>query len=134
MNELQRLPSGPGHSPLPLPAPEQVPLQTIEVPGPGLKRDYAGLLEYWQMVRRHKAAVVFATIAGGIGGFLLTLSDPRVFQAKTSLEIQGLNEDFLNMKSVTPVSDTTSGYVDMDIQTQVKILQSRALLSRVKDK
>jgi succinoglycan biosynthesis transport protein ExoP len=85
------------------------------------------------MIRRHKGAVVLATFLGCLCGFLLTLSDPRVYQAKT-LEIQGLNEEFLNMKNVNPVSETNRGYLDIDIQTQVKILQSRTLLTRVKDK
>jgi succinoglycan biosynthesis transport protein ExoP len=107
---------------------------SIQLPGPGLKRDYAGILEYWQMIRRHKGAVVLATFLGCLAGFLVTLSDPRIYQARTTLEIQGLNEEFLNMKNVNPVSETNGGYLDTDIQTQVKILQSRALLARVKDK
>ena len=106
----------------------------VDVPGPGLKRDYAGVLEYWQMVRRHKGAVILATFLGAMAGFLMTLSDPRVYQARTSLEIQGLNEEFLNMKSVNPVSETSNGYLDTDIQTQVKLLQSRGLLERVQAK
>src|ERR1041384_2296839 len=68
--------------------PQAEPL-TIDVPGPGLKRDYAGLLEYWQMVRRHKAAVIVATVLGGLAGFFVTLSSPRIYQARTTLEIQG---------------------------------------------
>src|SRR5215831_11347484 len=78
---------------------------TIDVPGPGLKRDYAGLLEYWQMVRRHKAAVIVATVMGAVIGFALTLSSPRIYQAHTTLEIQGLNQEFMNLKAVNPVSD-----------------------------
>lgn len=99
-------------------------------PGASLKRDYAGLLEYWQMVRRHKGAVILATFAGGVLGFLVTLSSPRIYQARTSLEIQGINQEFLNMKAVNPVEDTNT-YLDEDIQTRVKILQSRALISSV---
>src|SRR5207244_10567060 len=136
MNELQPIP----RSYIPTSA---LPLNTIDVtpgtvsgelPGPGLKRDYAGVLEYWQMVRRHKGAVILATFLGAMAGFLMTLSDPRVYQARTSLEIQGLNEEFLNMKSVNPLSETSNGYLDTDIQTQVKLLQSRGLLERVQAK
>ena len=136
MNENQLVPhnsglqSGPpaGFASL---SPEQV---TIEMPGPGLKRDYAGLLEYWQMIRRHKGAVVFATCVGVMGGFVLTLSDPCIYQARTTLEIQGLNQEFLNlnMKNANPI-ETSGGDVDADIQTQVRILQSRALLTRVSE-
>ena len=108
--------------------------EAIEIAGPGLKRDYSGLLEYWQMIRRHKGAVVLATILGGVVAFLLTLSSSRVYQAHTSLEIQGLNDEFLNMRNVNPTaSDGSSGF-DVDIQTQVKILQSHRLLERVRQK
>ena len=96
------------------------PVQTIEIPGSGLKRDYAGLLEYWQMVRRHKGAVVLAVFLGGLAGFVVTLRSPRIYQGRTTLEIQGINEEFLNMKNVNPVSEGSS-YQDTDIQTQVKL-------------
>lgn len=134
MNDIQpyRQPSGPPGPYQPGPA-DGYPTQTIEVPGPGLKRDYAGLLEYWQMVRRHKVAVVLATFVGALLGFLVTLSSPRVYQARTSLEIQSLNEEFLNMKSVNPVQQGDT-YGGTDIQTQVQILQSRTLVSRVSEK
>src|SRR5439155_26091723 len=50
-------------------------------------------------------------------------------------EIQGLNEDFLNMRNVNPtVSATSSYYPEYDIQTQVKILQSHSLIKRVREK
>jgi len=78
-----------------LPAPGRMP--AVEIPGPGLKREYAGILEYWQMIRRHPAIVILATFLGAVAAFLLTLPDPRVYQARATLEIQGLNEEFLDM-------------------------------------
>ena len=106
---------------------------TVDIPGLGLKRDYAGLLEYWQMVRRHKGAMILAIFIGGLIGFLVILGSPRIYQGKTTLEIQGINQEFLNMKNVNPVSQGSS-YLDTDIQTQVKLLQSRALLNSVRQK
>ena len=98
----------------------------------GLKREYAGLLEYWQMVRRHKAAVVVFSILGAVAGFLYTLPQPRIYQAHTTIEVQGLNEDFLGLHNVSPtVSPTSNYYPDFDIQTQVKILQSHSLIKSV---
>jgi len=70
----------------------------------GFKREYAGLLEYWQMIRRHKLPVVLATVLGLAAGFLLTLPEPRMYQARTTLEIKSLNDDFLNMKNVSPTA------------------------------
>src|SRR4030095_9911949 len=86
--------------------------------------------EYWQMVRRNKGAVILAVFIGGLLGFLVTLSSPRVYQATTTLEIRGLNEVFLNMGKVNPVAEN-SPYFDTDLQTQVKVLQSRTLGERV---
>lgn len=107
----------------------------IDIPAAGLERDYGGVLEYWQMIRRHKGAIIVATFLGGAIGLLLTLADPRIYQARTTLEFQGLNEEFLNMKNVSPtISGTGGAYLDADIQTQVKILQSRLLVSRVGEK
>ncbi len=104
------------------------------IAGSGLKRDYSGLLDYWQMLRRHPGAVVLATILGGVLAFLLTLPSSRVYQAHTSLEIQGLNDEFLNMRNVNPTATEGSSGLSVDIQTQVKILQSNRLLERVRQK
>ena len=97
----------------------------------GLKRDYAGLLEYWQMIRRHKQAVILAAVLGAAGGYLVTVPAPRMYGAHTTIEIQSLNEDFLNMKNVNPTASDGGSYSpDYEIQTQIKILQSHTLLRR----
>ena len=108
---------------------------TTEAPPPNssLKRDYGGILEYWQMVRRHQGVVLLTIMLGLAAGYLRTLPQERIYQAHTSLEIQGMNEDFLNMKNVNPTA-STSYSPEYDIQTQVRILQSRALISSVYDK
>src|SRR5947209_6926807 len=117
MEELQHIPRGSlRHANVPVegfaswqgPAP-------IEIAGPGLKRDYAGVLEYWQMIRRHKGAVVLTTVLSGAIGFLMTLSSARVYQARTSLEIQGLNEEFLNMRNVNPTAPEGKSGMDVDV-------------------
>ena len=137
MKELRQVPQNSGQDLIPVVTPVSVALGTRPVaePGPGLKREYAGVLEYWQMVRRHPVNVILVTLLAGLIAFLFTLPDPRIYQARLSLEIQGLNDDFLNMKSVNATVEATSSYSpDYDIQTQVKIIQSRSLLKRVRDK
>ncbi|MGO4881128.1 MAG: GumC family protein [Bryobacteraceae bacterium] len=118
----------------------RIPRADFAVPAPigtdsargGVKREYAGVLEYWQMVRRHKAAVVAVSILGAVAGLLYTLPQPRIYQAHTTIEVQGLNEDFLGLHNVSPtVSPTSNYYPDFDIQTQVKILQSESLAKSV---
>ncbi|HUE22119.1 MAG TPA: polysaccharide biosynthesis tyrosine autokinase [Bryobacteraceae bacterium] len=135
MEEFQHLPNGAGrelarltpHADLAVPAP----MGADTVRG-GVKREYAGVIEYWQMVRRHKVAVVVVSMLGAIAGFLYTLPQPRIYQAHTTIEVQGLNEDFLGLHNVSPtVSPTSNYYPDFDIQTQVKIMQSESLANSV---
>ncbi len=135
MQDLPQLPNGTGRELARVsPGAEIAPGAPLsgEFAAGGLKREYAGILEYWQMVRRHKLAVVVFSVLGAVAGFLYTLPQPRVYQAHTTIEVQGLNEDFLGLHNVSPtVSPTSNYYPDFDIQTQVKIMQSQSLIKSV---
>ncbi len=92
--------------------------------------DQSGLLEYWQIVCRYKGTIVLIAVLGALAGFVYSLPQVPVYQARTSLEIQGLNENFLNMANVNP---TTNGYgylPEYDIQTQLRIIQSQMMRER----
>lgn len=94
-----------------------------------------GLLEYWRMLRRRKGTLVLIAFLGALAGFLLTIPQTPVYQARLLLEIQSVNENFLNMRDVNPTSSAGSAdYPEYDIQTQVRIIQSRALMERVTKK
>jgi polysaccharide biosynthesis transport protein len=96
------------------------------------KREYSGMLEYWNMIRRHPGAVILMAFTGGLLGFVMTLSQPRIYQAHGTIEIQSLNDNFLNMKELNPTVQDGGGFSsDSDIQTQVKILLSNSLIRRV---
>jgi len=89
-----------------------------------------GLLEYWRILRRRKGTVLVVACAGLLTGFLVTLPQTPVYQARASLEVQDLNQDFMNMKQVSPVAESPSYTALSDIQTQIKILQSETLAER----
>ena len=94
--------------------------------------DAPGLLEYVRILRRRKGTVLLIAFLGIVTGVLVTLPQTPVYQARASLEIQDINNDFLNMKQVNPVSESGTGYTALsDIQTQIKILQSESLVERV---
>jgi uncharacterized protein involved in exopolysaccharide biosynthesis len=77
--------------------------------------------ERWFLVG---CAAVCATVAL-IASFFQT---PQ-YKAQTSLEIEALNDRFLQLNEVDPV--TKGGNSDAYLQTQVDVLSSTALLSRV---
>jgi succinoglycan biosynthesis transport protein ExoP len=87
---------------------------------------------YWQTLVRHKGSVVLAACLGVLGACLYTFPQTPLYQARATLEWQGLNENFLNMRDVSPLTDAGNGYnPETDIQTQVRILASRSLTDRV---
>src|SRR5438105_1711457 len=111
----------------PLSTPVQATLLAAQQDDPS--RD--GVVAYWRMVQRHKWMVVLVALLGAMVGLLITLPQTPVYQSQTSLEVQGLNENFMNLQSLNPTS-APGGYVDpsYEIQTQVKVLQSRSVLQR----
>ncbi|QOY85107.1 polysaccharide biosynthesis tyrosine autokinase [Paludibaculum fermentans] len=93
--------------------------------------DHGGLIEYWRILRRRKGTLILISGLGLLLAVLVTLPQTPVYQAKTTLEILELNQDFMNMKNVQQVADGGTSNLMTDIQTQIKILQSESLLDRV---
>ena len=100
--------------------------EVFEEPGPG------PLHEYWQIIRRRKGTLILIVFLGLFLSLLLTIPQTPVYQARGSIEIQNLNENFLNTRNVSPTADGgASEAPGTDLQTQAKILQSDSLLERV---
>ncbi len=95
------------------------------------QEDALDLLEYWRLLRRHQGTLLLSVGLGVLAAALFTLPQTPVYQAKTSLELLNLNQDFMNMKDVEQVADENGYDLLTDIQTQIKILQSDMLLDRV---
>jgi capsular exopolysaccharide synthesis family protein len=69
---------------------------------------------------------------GLLCSLLFTLPQTPLYQARATLEIQRVNENFLNMRNVSPTAiEGASPSPEVDLQTQVKILKSEAVLGGV---
>jgi polysaccharide biosynthesis transport protein len=90
-----------------------------------------GPLAYWRVFLRRRWTVILSAITGLGAGLLTTLLQPRIYEARASLELQDLNENFLNMKQVLPINETGLSGALSDLQTQIKILQSDSVLDAV---
>ena len=73
--------------------------EVFEEPGPGL------LLEYLQILRRRKGTLILIVFLGLLTSLLFTLPQTPIYQARASIEIQNLNENFLNTRNVSPTAD-----------------------------
>lgn len=91
----------------------------------------SGLIEYWRILRRHKAVILLAAFGGLILGIAAGIPMKPVYRARTSLEVLNLNEDFMNMKESSPVTTVDNTYEISEEQTQAKLLESEALQNRV---
>jgi capsular exopolysaccharide synthesis family protein len=106
----------------------------FEVPPPMMTDDQGPglLLEFWYMLWRRKGTLLLIAFLGLLGAVLLTLPQTPVYQARTTLEIQNLNENFLNMREVSPTAnEDAANPLETDLQTQVNILQSESVLGGV---
>ena len=104
-------------------------------PEPGQEeQDGPGLVEYWRVLQRRKGTVILISVLGLLLAVLITLPMTPVYQAKALLEVQDVNNDFLNMRAVQQFANGQGFNAMMDIQTQIKILQSDSLLERVTNK
>ncbi|HEY9712932.1 MAG TPA: polysaccharide biosynthesis tyrosine autokinase, partial [Chroococcales cyanobacterium] len=93
------------------------------------------VLAYWRAFCRHKltmAALAATGLAIGIG---ITLMQPPTYRATTSLEIQPQRDDDLGRRFFNSSPDQNAAPdAATDIQTQIKILQSRSVIERALEK
>ncbi len=87
------------------------------------------LLQYYRVLKRWRWLIAAIAAFGGLGGLLMNVGSVPVYQARTSLDIQTLNNDFLNMHDAAPTGNGGDSSVEY-IQTQIKLLQSDTLRDR----
>jgi polysaccharide biosynthesis transport protein len=88
-------------------------------------------LSFWDILWRKKWTLLGLAFAGACLGLLIALVQPRLYQARATLEVQDLNDNFLNTKQVLPVNEVGLAGSFNDMQTQLKIVQSDTVLNAV---
>lgn len=97
----------------------------------GAAEPETGLLEYWNVLIGRRGTLLLSAFLGICVAVLLTLPQTPIYRARTTLEIQSVNDDFLTGKQVNPVSDGSANTNIMgDVQTQIKIVGSEFLVER----
>ncbi len=93
-----------------------------------------GLIEYWHIIRRRKGTVVLFACLGILAGLLTSLPQTPIYQARGTLEILQVNENLLNRQQLDPNSVAQDYDPEVNLRTQMSVLQSRSLASRVEAK
>ncbi len=89
-----------------------------------------GLLEYARMFSRSKWLILGMTLGFAACGYLLSKLQTPAYQARTALEIQGPNDNFLNLKDLDPSAYEGQSSLEPYVETQAKILRDEGLLDR----
>ena len=92
------------------------------------------LLDWWQTINRHRRLVITLALAGLLASVLITAVQIPKYRAFALIELQGLNEDFLDIKSVDPNASGGQFTVESTVQTQIKIVQSEPVMIRSMDR
>ncbi len=94
-----------------------------------------GLLEYLQILSRRKWTLLIIALLSTVAANLVTRMQSPVYRSRSLVEIESLNENFLNMRNLTPTSDNqNSQSPEYNIRTQIEVLQSRPVVERALQK
>jgi len=92
------------------------------------------ILEYLEAIKSRKLLILFTAFAGAVYGIFSLIPEPPIYEASTTLEIQGLNEAFMGMNQVDPQAGTGNYSPNqMNLTTQLRIIESATLRSTVYD-
>ena len=108
--------------------------QYMEMPFPEVIEEPGsrGLLEYLQILQRRRGTLILIGVLGLVTSLLFTLPQTPTYQTRASIEIQNLNENFLNTRNLSPTAEDGASYAPgSDLRTQAKLLKSESLLDRV---
>ncbi len=81
---------------------------------------------YWRVIRHRPRILAFCAFVGALVGLGLSLPRAPVYEASASLEIQSVNESFLDIGEASPNAGSDFSQRS-ELQTHVRILSSRTL-------
>ena len=101
--------------------------------GPERSCEYSTGSEDWsftdcmRILRRHKSVLLWITCMGSFGAALMTSAQPRLYESRALVEVQSLNENFLNLRDIYP---TTASKTESSlyVQTQAELLRQDSLI------
>ena len=107
----------------------------ISQPEYAVEPQAGSVLDYWRILFRRKLALILCGAIGLAGGVAFTFLQTPMYRAKTALEIQDNKNDAFASKLLNPVAgEQTPADPLTDIQTQIRLLQSKTLIERALSK
>jgi succinoglycan biosynthesis transport protein ExoP len=89
-------------------------------------------LQHWQTARKNWKVLAVFTVCGAALGLLIASFQTPLFHASTSIEVQGITDNLLKSQDGNPNAGAAAEL--MDLQTQIRIMQSDSLVNGVVEK
>jgi len=112
---------------LPPPAPH------VAATGPAGFQDWT-VSDCLRALQRRKLTLAYITAVCTLVAGIVCLFQPRMYQSVASIEVQRINENFLNAGDIFPATALSSTDGTAYVQTQAEILQQDALMEQVVQK
>ena len=80
-------------------------------------------IECARTLYRRRSTVAWITCLGILATTIISMVQPRLYQSQASLEIQQVNENFLNFRDIYPTAASGADASGVYLQTQAEILQ-----------
>ena len=93
-------------------------------------RDEWSLSECLRVLSRRKASLAALTGLGILAAAAITALQPRIYEARASLEVQPFNDTFLDLRDIFP-TDASKTDAAVYMQTQADLLREDSLLEQV---
>lgn len=88
------------------------------------------VLDCQRTLYRHKYSLLLIAGLGILTAALLSAIQPRMYQSQASVQIQGVNDNFLDLRDIYPTSAPSADNA-VYIQTQAEMLRQDALIEQV---
>ena len=111
------------------------PVQNWQTPGADLadRQEWSAVECLWALYSR-KATLMYVMGAGILAATLMSLAQPRLYRSEAALEIQGINENYLNARDIYPTVASSADLSGTYMQTEAEILQQDPLIEQVVNK
>ena len=85
-------------------------------------------LQHWRSARRNWKTLAAFALAGAVAGLLISACQTPLYHAAASIEVQGITDNVLKAQDGNPNAGADAEL--MDLQTQIRIMQSGSLIEQ----
>jgi succinoglycan biosynthesis transport protein ExoP len=108
-----------------------VPLEVLPAEAANAE-DWSSLFEGARSLYRRKAVIALCLLAGAGLALWFSKTQPRMYESTASLEVQGVNDNFLNIRDISP-SAPNAASPESYVETQAEMLQQDVVIQRAAD-